>query len=679
MNRINTFIQDSQVGDVIRVGRETDCDVILPVETISDLHCVVVCRENGIFVRDVDSKHGTFVNEQEVIGFTAIHHGDILRLGDCEISIEIANDTTAGDEAKLPSLFRGLAIQVCGATKTVSIRDEAGVSKRNILDSADVVVKAGEFFGVLGASGSGKSTLISSLAGFQSLTEGKILINGEDSGIDSLRLDQRIAYLPQDIVIHQALPTGMILDYIVRLKGLGETSQDRLQIVESALDRVGMRDRIDVHVNRLSGGQRKRAALAAQLIGDPQLLLLDEATSGLDPATEEEMMLLFRSFAQEGKTVVCITHSPGHLHTCDRLVVLMLGKVIFCGSPVELYEFFNVDTIEEMYSAQNSRIASDWEVDYHDSRCYRANTTAPASTECRQVTTTQRNKIKQVSDLTTRYLHLQISDFKNLTLLFVQSPIIGFMIAATFGSIAIGFSQLHAAKTKEVTFLLVLSVLWCAGTASVREIVKESSILRHELRFGVGLIPYLLSKFVVLSMFAMIQAAVLFTIVKYFTELPGNWFQQAVILLATSIVGVAIGLLVSSVSGTSQRAMTVLPVLLVAQAIFSGGLARLEGFVLLFAQACVPAYWSLDGLRASLTTDLNIATYPGVPGHFQHPILGSGGPLIWDLTALALQTVFLLTVSYWVLYFTHRKHFEFRSLFSKDSKPGPVKRYECYS
>ena len=248
------------------------------------------------------------------------------------------------------------------------------------------------------------------------------------------------------------------------------------------------------------------------------------------------------------------------------------------------------------------------------------------------------------------------------------------MIAATYGSIEIDFAQLHAAKTKEVSFLLILSVLWCSGTASVREIVKESTILRHELRFGVGLIPYLLSKFCILSVFAMIQATVLFAVVSFFTELPGSWIQQWVVLLATSVVGVSIGLFISSIAGTSERAMTVLPILLVAQAIFSGGLARMEGLTLWIAKTSVPAYWGLDGIKSSLPTDLNIATYAGAPGHFQAPILGLGGPLTLDLFALFAQCLAFQAIAYLTLHFTLRTQLGFGNIKKTLIDHFPIKK-----
>ena len=119
---------------------------------------------------------------------------------------------------------------------------------------------------------------------------------------------------------------------LTRLKGLGPSPGERRLLARQVLERVGLWEHRATAIHRLSGGQRKRAALAAELLGDPRLILLDEATSGLYPATEEGMMALFRSLAREGRTVVCITHSPGRLHLCDRLLYLAEGKCVFFGA-----------------------------------------------------------------------------------------------------------------------------------------------------------------------------------------------------------------------------------------------------------------------------------------------------------------------------------------------------------
>ena len=209
-----------------------------------------------------------------------------------------------------------------------------------------------------------------------------------------------------------------------------------------ALSRVDLSEHDGTPIHRLSGGQRNCAALAAELLGDPKLVLLDEATSGLDPATEAEMMELFRALAREGRTVVCITHFPGRLQMCDRLLYLMKGKCVFDGTPEQLKRFFGVTTIEGAYTgedcARSGRVAGRVPQVVRRPVGRRPLPAVPAWQEpiaALPVPTNGAQRLRQAGVLTARYARLQCADFKNLLLLFAQAPAIALMLAVTFGSI----------------------------------------------------------------------------------------------------------------------------------------------------------------------------------------------------------------------------------------------------
>lgn len=650
MQQLKSAIDRLLPGQTFILGSGQSADVVITDMGLESQHACFRRRESTVLVQDLDTRGGTFVNNTEVRGLVKVTNGDRICIGNLTFTYSPGNGS-------LESNSKGLSITLKDATKTVTVSEGTLREKRNILDNISLHIRRGEFVGILGSSGSGKSTLIKSFAGLSKLSQGEFFLDGEAAKSQRLLKDRRIAYLPQDVVIHETLSTGSALGYIARIKEIGNSDLERSQIIEKVLSRVGMLDRINVRIDRLSGGQRKRVALAAELLGDPEIILLDEATSGLDPATEAELMQLFRSLADEGRTVICITHFPERLALCDRLLYLMQGRLIFNGTPDELTNLFQVNRIEDVYLKQSSRSPVDWQEEFTSSPPGQRATVEIQSqtiitkpeTETDQLPTREAYKT-QIGILFQRYFELQKADWQYLLLLLLQAPVIGFMIAVTFGSINASFAELHAADTKEVIFLLVLAVLWCSGTASVRELVKEETILQHETRFGVQLIPYLLSKLLLLGMVSVIQALLLLFTVAWFTELTGNNLIQAMVLVSTGVVGVTLGLAVSSFSGTSERAMTVLPVILIGQAIFSGGLSRLEGLVCYFAQTFVTAYWSLDGIRSTFSSALKNATYPGAPGHFQPPILGPGGPVWFDLLAMLLQGILLLSCTYTVLH-----------------------------
>lgn len=651
-------------GQSITCGSGEAADIRLTGHRIDPVHVRLMRRQGEIKVQDLNSEAGTFVNGIEVRGLVPVRAGDMLRIGSLELQIDGAFAVTAAPAvtpsmpvpAVEPRASTGISITLDGVTVTVTTGGLLARHKKEILKDVDIHVAPGQFVGILGASGSGKSTLIKTIAGLVSASDGRILLDGQVANSYDLQKNRRIAYMPQDVVIHEQITTRRALGYIAALKGEGGSRRKLANLVAGVAQHTGLTDRLDIPIHRLSGGQRKRAALAAELIGDPRLILLDEATSGLDPATEGEMMRLFRSLADEGRTVICITHFPNRLALCDRLIYLMDGQVVFAGPPIELQKLFGTGSIEEVYLTQGSRGAEEWRREYDTSLTGQASArelgaaiSAAARRRSIAAVDSQSGGAAQFVTLLRRYFALQRADWTNLLLLFLQAPAIALMIASSFGSIRADFCEVHAADTKEVIFLLVIAMLWCSGMVAVREIVKEQSIVRHEVRFGLRLLPYLLSKLVLLSLFAVAQAAVLLWMVGYFTELTGGFLIQLSVIAVTSTVGLALGLLVSAASGSSERAMTILPVVLIMQAIFSGGISMPEGIVKVISEATVPAYWALDGMRSTFSTCLTYATYPNAPGHFQPPILGRGGPLWLDLLALVGHGAIFSVFAYFVL------------------------------
>ena len=323
------------------------------------------------------------------------------------------------------------------------------------------------------------------------------------------------------------------------------------------------------------------------------------------------MMELFRALAREGRTVVCITHFPGRLQLCDRLLYLMKGKCVFDGTPEQLKRFFGVTTIEGAYTSEDAHDPGVWQAEFRKSSVGQsAAARLPAVPAWQEpiaappVPTNGAQRLRQAGVLTARYARLQCADFKNLLLLFAQAPAIALMLAVTFGSITSRFAEQHASDTKQVIFVLVVAVLWCSGTAGVREIVKETPILVHETRFGVGRAPYLVSKLGLLGLISLTQTFVLLWTVRYFTELTSQFGVQFLVLALTGLVGVALGLLVSAVSGhvgTGHDGFA-------RSADRPGHLFRRAGAVDRRRQGAVhllvPAFWSLDGLKSQLSSDL---------------------------------------------------------------------------
>src|SRR5262249_13595836 len=155
-----------------------------------------------------------------------------------------------------------------------------------------------------------KSTLMDCLNGRRRATGGRVLANGEDfyRHFDSFR--QSLGYVPQRDIVHTQLSVYKALFYTARLRLPTDTDPAELHArLEKVLAEMELGPHRETLVAHLSGGQVKRVSLGAELLADPCLLYIDEATSGLDAGTEARMMRLFRSLAEQGRSIVCITHN----------------------------------------------------------------------------------------------------------------------------------------------------------------------------------------------------------------------------------------------------------------------------------------------------------------------------------------------------------------------------------
>src|SRR4029078_5328727 len=164
-------------------------------------------------------------------------------------------------------------------------------------------------------------------------------------------MDARIGYVPQDDIIHLEMPLRRTLRYARRVRRpAGTSAAEGDRVVEETMRDLDLADRAEVPVRALSGGQRKRASIAVELLTRPRLFFLDEPTSGLDPSTAADVMRLLRRLSQRGVTVVLTTHEPAGIDMCDRAGFLVRdGPLAFTGSPAEARRYFGVADLAEVY------------------------------------------------------------------------------------------------------------------------------------------------------------------------------------------------------------------------------------------------------------------------------------------------------------------------------------------
>jgi ABC-2 type transport system ATP-binding protein len=222
----------------------------------------------------------------------------------------------------------------------VSVVSASALSRRfgavAAVDSIDLEISGG-VVGLLGPNGSGKTTLLRMLATVLSPTSGEVSIFGLDPSKTSQRTDirRRLGYLPQEPGFYRGFSAFDLVDYVAVLKEMSERSA-RITEVRRVLAAVDLDDVMHKKIRSLSGGQRQRVALATALLGTPELLVLDEPATGLDPAQRLQLRSLLSEHGRSGTVVLSTHHTAEVAAFCQRVIVMLQGRVHFDGTPSEL-------------------------------------------------------------------------------------------------------------------------------------------------------------------------------------------------------------------------------------------------------------------------------------------------------------------------------------------------------
>jgi polar amino acid transport system ATP-binding protein len=215
-----------------------------------------------------------------------------------------------------------------------------------VLKGIDFRVAPGEVVCVIGPSGSGKSTLLRCVNRLEEPTAGRILIEGDDitdpdADVDLLRSRIGMVFQSFNLFPHLSVVRNLML---AQRRVLKRSKEEARQVAERVLDRVGLSDKLEAYPAHLSGGQQQRVAIARSLAMDPDMMLFDEPTSALDPELVGEVLAVMRDLADEGMTMMVVTHEMGFAReVADRVVFMDGGVVVEEGPPSRVL----VDPTEE--------------------------------------------------------------------------------------------------------------------------------------------------------------------------------------------------------------------------------------------------------------------------------------------------------------------------------------------
>ncbi|MEV6208001.1 FHA domain-containing protein [Kitasatospora sp. NPDC051914] len=589
---------------VVRIGRAPDNDLVVGDLSVSRRHAELRARPDGRFeIADVGSHNGTYLNGQPVLN-ALVGEGDLIGIGHsvfCLVGDELQQFVDTGD----------VDLDVDGLTVTVA-------GGRRLLDSVTFPVGQKTLLAVAGPSGAGKSTLLNALTGLRPADEGAVRYDGRDLYRDYAELRRRIGLVPQDDILHTQLPVRRALRYAAELRFPGDTAAaEREARVEEVIHELGLEKRADQVISSLSGGQRKRVSVALELLTKPSLLFLDEPTSGLDPGMDRSVMQMLRNLADDGRTVIVVTHSVLSLDLCDRLLLLAPGgRIAFYGPPGETLDFFGFEQWPDAFDAFENDTDRDWAGQYRSSPAYRryiagamdhpgpAALPAPAAEAPAPPPPPPQSWGKQVSTLVRRYATALTADRTFLAVMIALPFVMGAMARALAGS------KLDENSVFNGLLILCVGAVLTGAANSVRELVKERVIYQRERAVGLSRSAYLWSKIIVLGTITVVQAVVLTMVALLGVDLrPRGGSGVLMPSLAEITLSVALlaftammlGLLISALVKKEEVTMPLLVLVAIVQVVFCGALIQLNN-TLGLAQLSwlVPSRWAFAAMAATL-------------------------------------------------------------------------------
>jgi ABC transport system ATP-binding/permease protein len=556
--------------DKITIGRDSTNDVAINHPTVSKLHAEIV-KENGkVFIADLGSTNGTFVNGIKIKRHQ-LQELDRIVVGPSELHF------TGASLSRSPG---GAVVRLDVRDLSYEVPDRATGKPRALLDDLSLVVKPRELIGLLGPSGAGKTTLMNALNGFVKPTTGQVLYNGADLYQNLSRLKSTIGFVPQEDIMHKQLSVRRCLFYAAKLRLPEDLSDEEInRRVEEMLEILKIASQTwDNPVATLSGGQRKRVSLGIELLPKPGVLFLDEPTAGLDPRTETLMMMLFRQIANQGSTIVITTHMLASFGVLDKVVVLVQGRLAFYGPGTKFLDYFKAEAPPDVYDdlTDNNTIpyAQELKRRYRDSLLHKELIGEPlkameaeaqqAPPPVKEQATARGFSLRQLKVLASRAWELKFGDRAQTILLFLQAPIIALLVAI----MASGSNEI------QTIFMAMFAALWFGCSNAVREIVDEQTIYRRERQTGLKIPSYVLSKLLVLSFIAIVQCVsvmVVLLLVKHALQLSMQEILGAIVILfLVAINGTLIGLVISALVKTPEKALALFPLVLIPELLLSG-------------------------------------------------------------------------------------------------------------
>ncbi|SPM32680.1 ABC transporter ATP-binding protein, partial [Mycobacterium rhizamassiliense] len=622
-----------------RIGRELDNDIVIHDVLASRHHAVLLPTPKGTEIRDAGSINGTFVNGKRV-GTALLSEGDVVTIGN--VDLVFAGGTLVRRQ------------EVASHSGGLEVRDvDFDINGKRLLEKVALRARPGTLTAIIGGSGAGKSTLSRLIAGYTTPTGGSVTFEGHNIHTEYATMRTRIGMVPQDDVVHRQLTVNQALGYAAELRLPPDTGKaDREQVVAEVLEELGLTQHADTRVDKLSGGQRKRASVALELLTGPSLLILDEPTSGLDPALDLQVMTMLRQLADAGRVVLVVTHSLTHLEVCDQVLLMAPGgKTAFLGAPDQIGDAMGTTNWAQVFA----KVGADPD---EANRRFLARKQEPPPAQAEVPgdlgAPAHTHFWRQFSTIARRQMRLVVADRGYFAFLALLPFIMGVLSLTVPGNS--GFRVPEATsdtpdEAAQILTLLSIAAVFMGTALTIRDLIGERPIFRREQAVGLSTWAYLGSKTAVFCAFAIVQSAITTGIVLIGKGAPsqppvllGNSSLELFVTVAATCVASAIlGLVLSALARSNEQIMPLLVVSLMLQLVLAGGLIPVTGRMFLDQLSWVmPSRW---GYAASASTINLRGLVPIGPkdSHWAH----TSNAWLLDMGMLAVLSVVYSAIVWW--------------------------------
>ncbi len=640
-------VRAARVAGTVTIGRANDNDIVVSDVLASRQHASLMLTPVGTEIRD-NSINGTFVNGTRV-GSAILADGDVVTIGNADL---VFSNGTLVPRSELTTRTGGLEVH------EVEFSVDNG---KKLLNDISLIARPGTLTAIIGGSGAGKTTLARLIAGYIRPSSGSVSFEGHDIHAEYASLRSRIGMVPQDDVVHHQLTVRKALGYAAELRLPPDTSKaDRARRVTQVLEELGLTKHADTRVDKLSGGQRKRASVALELLTGPSLLILDEPTSGLDPALDHQVMMMLRELADAGRVVIVVTHMLSYLDVCDQLLLVAPGgKTAYCGPPDEIGEAMGTTNWAKIFTnvgADPDEANRRFLAQGQNQRKPPARAEEPAELG-KPVHTSLWH---QISTVARRQVRLVVADRAYFVFLALLPFVLGALSLTVPGHNGFHMPVPHSGTGDESVQILNLLLPAAAfmGTAlTIRDLVGERAIFQREQAVGLSATAYLLAKIAVYCGFAIVQSAIVTAIVVLGKSAPargavlighgtvGATTELFLTVAGTCVASAILGLVFSSLVRSHEQIMPLFVVSVMAQLVLCGGMVPVTGRLgldqLSFA---MPARWGYAA--AASTVDLRtLMPGPGLPKDrfWQH----TSHVWLFDMGMLAALSLFYACYVRW--------------------------------